>query len=100
MVFLKLFIVNSRLCIVFNMPRPYTAQEYANMHLIYGECLYNANAAVQLECIVRDTQTLSVIRIIVFLLMCISHFLRVDSLTKGLVKEDPSWKTGTSHASR
>lgn len=31
------------------MPRiVYTAQEYANMHLIYGECAMNANAAARL----------------------------------------------------
>ncbi|KOB62356.1 Transposase-like protein [Operophtera brumata] len=29
------------------MPSRYTAQEYANMHLIYGECLCNANAAAR-----------------------------------------------------
>lgn len=30
------------------MPSQYTAQEYANMHLIYGECLCNANAAARM----------------------------------------------------
>lgn len=30
------------------MPSRYTAQEYTNMHLIYGECLCNANAAARM----------------------------------------------------
>lgn len=30
------------------MPQPYTPSEYANMHLIYGECQCNANAASRL----------------------------------------------------
>ncbi|GBP74289.1 hypothetical protein EVAR_42868_1 [Eumeta japonica] len=30
------------------MPMRYTSQEYANMHLIYGECRCNASAAARL----------------------------------------------------
>lgn len=30
------------------MPLPYTSLEYANMHLVYGECRCNANAASRL----------------------------------------------------
>lgn len=35
-------------CLALIMPLPYTPLEYANMHLIYGECRCNANAASRL----------------------------------------------------
>lgn len=36
------------ICLAFIMPQSYTPQDYANMHLIYGECRCNANAASRL----------------------------------------------------
>lgn len=34
--------------LVFKMPDLYTVEEYANMHLIYGECRCNGSAAARL----------------------------------------------------